>query len=284
VHTKVQAIVALLRGSDDEELTAYGSRLGDCVQQPLAKLRAADPPTTGEPVAIPAGSDWRQQVWELARAMTEQLRGADAPAELRQAAAGLQDLACELADADVAASRATELASIDGNQEPCLQTVADGPYLLSGVDNLVDALGERMPSWPRMTLCRCGASAAKPSCDGACVRTGFTDGKEPNRVADRRDSYVGQQVQVLDNRGICQHSGYCTDRLASVFHLGEEPFVTPSGGRMDEIIRAVRDCPSGALSYAVDGVEAREQVDYGGQREPTVVVWGVARQGRSTDP
>jgi Divergent 4Fe-4S mono-cluster len=40
-----------------------------------------------------------------------------------------------------------------------------------------------------------------------------------------------------------------------VFHQGKEPFVTASGGRMDEIIRAVRDCPSGALSYAVDGSE-----------------------------
>ena len=30
---------------------------------------------------------------------------------------------------------------------------------------------------------------------------------------------------------------------------------------MDEIIRAVRDCPSGALSYAIDGTEARGQAD-----------------------
>jgi hypothetical protein len=37
------------------------------------------------------------------------------------------------------------------------------------------------------------------------------------------------------NRGLCQHSGFCTDRLSSVFRAGEEPFVTPSGGRMDEI-------------------------------------------------
>jgi len=55
-----------------------------------------------------------------------------------------------------------------------------------------------------------------------------------------------------------------------VFHLGEEPFVTPSGGRLDEIVWAVRDCPSGALSYAMDTAEAREQVDYAGQREPSI--------------
>jgi truncated hemoglobin YjbI/CDGSH-type Zn-finger protein len=41
---------------------------------------------------------------------------------------------------------------------------------------------------------------------------------------------------------------------------------------MDELIRAVRDCPSGALSYAVDGAEAREQVDWHGEREPAIEV------------
>jgi len=41
---------------------------------------------------------------------------------------------------------------------------------------------------------------------------------------------------------------------------------------MDEIIRAVRDCPSGALSYAIDGTEDRAQVDWGGTRAPTVEV------------
>jgi truncated hemoglobin YjbI/uncharacterized Fe-S cluster protein YjdI len=99
---------------------------------------------------------------------------------------------------------------------------------------------------------------------------GFSGEKDPKRVADRRDAYVGLQVTVFDNRGICQHSGLCTDRLNTVFHSDSEPFVTPSGGRMDEIIRAVRDCPSGALSFAIDGQEARAQVDQ--PREPGIEV------------
>ena len=41
---------------------------------------------------------------------------------------------------------------------------------------------------------------------------------------------------------------------------------------MDEIVRAVRDCPSGALSYAIDGQEARAQVDHGGTRTPAIEV------------
>jgi CDGSH-type Zn-finger protein/uncharacterized Fe-S cluster protein YjdI len=77
-------------------------------------------------------------------------------------------------------------------------------------------------------------------------------------------------VTVYDNRGICQHSGLCSDRLATAFRTDQEPFVAPSAGRMDEIIRAVRDCSSGALSYGVDGVEAREQVDWHGHRDPTI--------------
>ncbi|HEX9527812.1 MAG TPA: CDGSH iron-sulfur domain-containing protein, partial [Streptosporangiaceae bacterium] len=124
----------------------------------------------------------------------------------------------------------------------------------------------------RLALCRCGSSAIKPLCDGACARTGFADAKDPKRVPDRRDAYLGQQLTIFDNRGICQHSGYCTDRLATVFRAGQEPFVAPSGGRLDEIIRAVRDCPSGALSLAFGTTEARGLVDWDGAREPAIEV------------
>jgi CDGSH-type Zn-finger protein/truncated hemoglobin YjbI len=142
---------------------------------------------------------------------------------------------------------------------------------VTNAEHVRDWLGEQVEVRPQMALCRCGESAIKPLCDGACARNGFSDRKDPERVRDRRDTYEGVQVTVYDNRGICQHSGFCTDRLKSVFHT-EGAFVTPSGGRMDEIIRAVRDCPSGALSYAIDGVEARAQVDWDGEREPAIEI------------
>jgi CDGSH-type Zn-finger protein/truncated hemoglobin YjbI len=125
---------------------------------------------------------------------------------------------------------------------------------------------------PTLALCRCGASATKPSCDGVCHSNGFTDAKDPKRVPDQRDSYPGTQVTIFDNRGICQHSGLCTDRAPVAFRTNAEPFVAPSGARLDELVRAVRDCPSGALSLAFDGQEARDLADWNGSRERVIEV------------
>jgi len=215
-----------------------------------------------------------ESLWQLARAATRLRLSATVPAEVHEATAALQDLALRYApdgESDCAA-RLTELREIQA-ELPCgIQSETDGPYLVTNAENLTDWLGEPLPATPQMALCRCGQSRLKPLCDGTHAEIGFTSEKDPQRVPDRRDTYIGQQVTILDNRGTCQHSGFCTDRLATAFRLGKEPFVMPSGGRMDEIIRAVRDCPSGALSYGFDGVEARDEVDYHDQREPTIEV------------
>jgi CDGSH-type Zn-finger protein/truncated hemoglobin YjbI len=145
--------------------------------------------------------------------------------------------------------------------KPELKVTLNGPYVATKVEQFTNWLGEELPLRSRMELCRCGQSLAKPFCDGTHARIGFSGAKDSKRIPDKRDSYEGQQTKIFDNRGICAHSGFCSDRLASVFHVGNEPFITPSGGRLDEIIQAVRACPSGALSYGMDGVEARAQVD-----------------------
>jgi hypothetical protein len=38
-----------------------------------------------------------------------------------------------------------------------------------------------------------------------------------------------------------------------------EPWIDPDGAQVEEIIEAVKRCPSGALSYSIDGVERRDQ-------------------------
>jgi CDGSH-type Zn-finger protein len=52
-----------------------------------------------------------------------------------------------------------------------------------------------------------------------------------------------------------------------VFKLGEEPWIDPNGASKDEIITTIEKCPSGALSYSLEGVEHRDQ-----EREPLVTV------------
>jgi CDGSH-type Zn-finger protein/truncated hemoglobin YjbI len=282
-----ERVLADLDSFDEDHARVTAVRLQDSVIGPLRRGAAAagGDQTVGvhrsgrRPAVAPAGAGsglpavpLADRLWELARAATGLCSEHSGVAELAEATAALQDLALGLAEASVRIDRCVELAALQSPLTPRIQTVPGGPYVLTNPQDLYDYLGAPLDIRPTMALCRCGQSAVKPACDGACHRTGFNDAKDPGRVPDRRDSYVGQQVAVLDNRGICQHSGYCTDRLATVFHLGQEPFVTPSGGRMDEIIRAVRDCPSGALSYALDDLEARAQVDYAGHRDPAVVV------------
>lgn len=107
----------------------------------------------------------------------------------------------------------------------------------------------------------------KPFCDGTHARINFVDAKDPKRVPDRRYAYSTKGLSVLDNRGTCAHSGFCTDRLPSVFRVATEPFVDPDGAGASDIMLAAKACPSGALSYAVDGREAPDE-----QRPPKIEV------------
>jgi len=281
--TAAAALESAAPSDDDPQRQGAGTRLRDSVLRPLRQIQGATADIANGPEASggAAGGDVEasdsarhlsDKVWELARAATELRAQVPEMPELAEATAALQDLALELAGDSSAVQRLRELASLQADLPPQIQVAHNGPYLVTNAAKLSDWLGQALPLRPQMALCRCGGSQIKPLCDGTHARIGFTDDKDPDRVPDRRDTYVGQQVTILDNRGTCQHSGFCSDRLATVFHVREEPFVTPSGGRMDEIIRAVRDCPSGALSYAIDGEEARDEVDYHGKREQAIEV------------
>lgn len=230
---------------------------------PAPALAPSTPP--GEPSVV-------ERLGELAKVATRLRAGPEAPSGLVEATAALQRLAVDQAAAagsDDAETMLSELSALQDTVAAGIEVSTVGPYLVTNVTDVSDWLGRPLPARPEMALCRCGASGIKPYCDGSHATNGFSGVKDPDRVADRRDTYVGP-VTIFDNRGLCQHSGRCTDRLATVFRTATEPFVAPSGGRMDEIIRAVRDCPSGALSYALADREIRDQVDT--EREPGVEV------------
>ena len=81
--------------------------------------------------------------------------------------------------------------------------------------------------------------------------------KIPDGVPDKRETFEGDKVVVHDNRGLCAHAGRCT--LETVFRPSKEPFVDANGASADQIIETIKQCPSGALSYSIDGVEHAER-------------------------
>ena len=255
------------------------ARLVDSVLRPLAEtLPAPALPSTTPAPPPPTPQESHPSLWDLAvTATTLRARLADsAPPGLLEASAALQDLAVNQAPAGERPQRIAELGQLQRELPPAIMTAKNGPYLVTNVTVLRTPLGGEVPVPPQLALCRCGASATKPFCDGSHTTSGFTDGKDPNRVPDQRDTYLGQQVTIFDNRGICQHSGLCSDRAPTAFRTRAEPFVAPSGARLDELVRAVRDCPSGALSLGFDGPddkhEARDLADWHGTRERAIEV------------
>ena len=57
--------------------------------------------------------------------------------------------------------------------EVTIETIKNGPYIVKGDVELIDADGKHFPVEKRMALCRCGASAEKPFCDGTHSKIGF---------------------------------------------------------------------------------------------------------------
>src|SRR5580704_15638204 len=188
-----------------------------------AMLRDEEEATSGDSDAGQTFDDPNAALWDLALQATALCVAPDRTPALMEVTAALQRLVLTFGDA-AADERTTDLRALLRGQAPSIRIAHNGPLLALNVWDIHDWLGQPLPGPALTALCRCGASAIKPYCDGSHARAGFDDAK------------AGQQVTIFDNRGTSQHSGFCTDRLSTVFRLKEDPFVAPSGGRMDEII------------------------------------------------
>lgn len=153
------------------------------------------------------------------------------------------------------------------NQQPTIECKHNGPYVVKDLQDLSDGLGNRMETKPVMALCRCGGSGSKPFCDGTHQKNGFSGAKLADGSADQRVSYAGKRITIHYNRSICAHAGRCTDGLEAVFKYQSEPWIEPAGGTVEAIIQTIRQCPSGALSYTLDGGEGSDP-----EREPSITV------------
>jgi uncharacterized Fe-S cluster protein YjdI len=63
--------------------------------------------------------------------------------------------------------------------------------------------------------------------------------------------YSNGEVTVVWQPAKCQHSGNCYGNLPQVFQPGQHPWIKVENASTEEIIRTVKKCPSGALTFKV---------------------------------
>ena len=139
----------------------------------------------------------------------------------------------------------------------------NGPYLVTGSVQLafemigVNDNGESIEWIKRDTLktstqyalCRCGASTAKPFCDGTHAKIGFDGTETANHkpVMDQAEVLDGPTMQLADAEGLCAFARFC-DPQGRVWN---QVAATDDDKVRAQFIQQVGDCPAGRL-VAID--------------------------------
>jgi len=152
------------------------------------------------------------------------------------------------------------------DQQPRVKVQPNGPYVVSGSvplrvrEPIVSEHGEPL-TWrtnditdrgAAYALCRCGGSSNKPYCDGTHASNDF-DGTESaplDTYDQRRASLSGTGIEVFDDRGICAHAGFCGNKVSDVWKMSANTGDTQVRA---QVMAMVERCPSGALTYEVEG-------------------------------
>jgi CDGSH-type Zn-finger protein len=147
---------------------------------------------------------------------------------------------------------------MDENKHPMIVFTKTSPYYVIDVPFLINTRGKKFSLEPVTAICRCGMSRNKPYCDGSHLKYKFSGVKNQVRVPDQLKEYYSDKINVLYNRGVCNHNGACFNGLPYVFRIGARPWIKPDNATVDEIIELIKHCPTGALSYSIDGVRYQD--------------------------
>ena len=157
----------------------------------------------------------------------------------------------------------------DAAAAPHIEVLPHGPYVVRGHLPLHrrgivrsergEALGWRDDGAFEVradyVLCRCGASRNKPFCDGSHARVGFdgTETADSGASAQRRKVYAGAGMTLFDDRPLCIHAGFCTNRDTDAWQLVAR---TADVQVRTQLVGMIEHCPSGALGWAPEPASA----------------------------
>ena len=140
-----------------------------------------------------------------------------------------------------------------------VQIVEDGPYKLSANLPLtrqsigINAAGESVswvegatiPTPEPYALCRCGASAIKPFCDGSHAKVEFDGTETASRTSYQSQAKVlrGPTMTLTDAESLCAFARFCDPR-GQVWNLVDQ---TDNADAKRDFVQEAGDCPSGRL-------------------------------------
>ena len=74
-------------------------------------------------------------------------------------------------------------------------------------------------------------------------------------MEDITKTYSNGEVTIVWRPASCIHSKICWTGLPDVFNPRERPWIKPMAATTQALVEQVRKCPSGALSYFMNGEE-----------------------------
>lgn len=144
---------------------------------------------------------------------------------------------------------------------PRIRVTKDGPYLIDGglpltkqiivVDEKRESVaweeGERLPERGSCALCRCGASSAKPYCDGSHHTVGFdgTETAKHTNYAEVATAIEGADIVLLDELDLCAESRFCSAK-GKIWHRVTQDDAAAHA----TVIEQAGMCPSGRYTAA----------------------------------
>jgi CDGSH-type Zn-finger protein len=242
-RTELQFVANRLSRSVARPLRAALAGVGDDGDEDGAQT-APDVAPWGD--AAGDGTKLEELLWQLAKGATRLCLQPGLPGELQEATAALQDLGVRHAPGegpDAMPARVAELRQITAGLPRRIRLVGNGPYLATNVDHVTNWLGERIETLPQMALCRCGASALKPFCDGSHVGIQAGGRELPGRLDATRD-HAGPALGLDHFR----RTPRVEDRGSPTGGGGDEGGGTAGGATRDRRAGALRETHQASLS------------------------------------